>query len=162
MSNACNHSVGATLSAKLMMLTCFAMSAFAANSLLCRLALKHGLIDAASFSAVRLFSGALVLWLLCRCPRPARPIQGSWIGAGRVALIAGQKAQAGGIAGTSTAQDRHADGVVCNAIGAGLNFLRRGCGIECGGVAGLQVVAANNPVTMRLQLADGAGEGRRG
>lgn len=88
MNNALDPTVTATSSARLMLLTCFAMSAFAANSLLCRLALKHSLIDAASFSAVRLFSGALVLWLLCRCQRPARPIQGSWIGAGMLFVYA--------------------------------------------------------------------------
>ena len=37
------------------------MLAFAANSILCRLALGQGLIDAASFTAVRVISGAVVL-----------------------------------------------------------------------------------------------------
>jgi drug/metabolite transporter (DMT)-like permease len=45
------------------LLTTLAMTAFAANSLLCRLALGQGLIDAASFSTLRLLSGALVLAL---------------------------------------------------------------------------------------------------
>jgi drug/metabolite transporter (DMT)-like permease len=39
------------------------MVAFAANSLLCRLALGEGLIDAASFTTVRMVSGALTLVL---------------------------------------------------------------------------------------------------
>ena len=43
-----------------------AMLAFAGNSLLCRLALKHTSIDAASFTTVRLLSGALMLWLVVR------------------------------------------------------------------------------------------------
>lgn len=47
-------------------LTTLAMTAFAGNSLLCRLALKHTAIDAASFTTIRLLSGALVLWLLTR------------------------------------------------------------------------------------------------
>ncbi len=42
-------------------LTVLAMFAFAANSLLCRLALGQGLIDAASFATVRILSGAVVL-----------------------------------------------------------------------------------------------------
>lgn len=42
------------------------MVAFAANSLLCRAALRTGAIDAASFTLVRLVSGALVLALLVR------------------------------------------------------------------------------------------------
>jgi drug/metabolite transporter (DMT)-like permease len=40
------------------------MCAFAANSLLCRAALADPLIDAASFTTVRLISGALVLYVL--------------------------------------------------------------------------------------------------
>lgn len=40
------------------------MVAFAANSLLCRAALVETSIDAGSFTALRLLSGALVLWLL--------------------------------------------------------------------------------------------------
>ena len=43
-----------------------AMIAFAANSLLCRAALRTGAIDASSFTLVRLTSGALVLSLLVR------------------------------------------------------------------------------------------------
>jgi len=45
-------------------LTAAAMVAFAANSLLCRMALGEGLIDAATFTSVRLVSGAVVLWLI--------------------------------------------------------------------------------------------------
>ncbi len=40
------------------------MIAFAGNSLLCRLALKQTGIDAASFTFVRIFSGAVALWLI--------------------------------------------------------------------------------------------------
>ena len=42
-------------------LVALAMLAFAGNSLLCRVALKGGAIDAASFTSVRLLSGALTL-----------------------------------------------------------------------------------------------------
>ena len=45
-------------------LTALAMLAFAANSLLCRQALGQGLIDAASFTTVRVLSGALTLSLI--------------------------------------------------------------------------------------------------
>ena len=45
-------------------LTLLAMVAFAANSLLCRLALGQELVDAATFAAVRVMSGAIVLGLL--------------------------------------------------------------------------------------------------
>ena len=47
-------------------LTCAALLGFAANSLLCRAALGAGSIDAASFTAIRLASGAAVLWVLVR------------------------------------------------------------------------------------------------
>lgn len=43
-----------------------AMLAFAGNSLLCRMALKHTSIDPTSFTAVRLISGACMLWLVVR------------------------------------------------------------------------------------------------
>ena len=52
--------------------TALAMIAFAANSLLCRLALRGELIDPASFSTVRVVSGALVLALLVPLSRGLR------------------------------------------------------------------------------------------
>jgi drug/metabolite transporter (DMT)-like permease len=45
-------------------LTTLAMIAFAGNSILCRMALKDTGIDAASFTSIRLFSGAAVLWAI--------------------------------------------------------------------------------------------------
>ena len=42
----------------------FALLAFAANSLLCRVALAEPSIDAASFTGIRLLAAALTLWLL--------------------------------------------------------------------------------------------------
>lgn len=45
-------------------LTAIAMLAFAANSLLCRQALGQGLIDAATFTTVRVISGAVTLSLI--------------------------------------------------------------------------------------------------
>ena len=50
--------------AHLALLTLLALLAFAGNSLLCRAALAHTTIDAASFTLVRLLSGAVVLGLL--------------------------------------------------------------------------------------------------
>ena len=53
-------------------LTALAMAAFAANSLLCRAALRDAHIDPATFGAVRVTSGALVLALAMRArARPA-------------------------------------------------------------------------------------------
>ena len=44
--------------------TTLALIAFAANSVLCRLALGENNIDAASFTIIRLLSGAITLWIL--------------------------------------------------------------------------------------------------
>jgi drug/metabolite transporter (DMT)-like permease len=51
---------------KIFSLTLLAMMAFAGNSLLCRVALKHTSIDATSFTAIRIIAGALTLWLIMR------------------------------------------------------------------------------------------------
>jgi drug/metabolite transporter (DMT)-like permease len=51
-------------SVKIFLYTVLALIAFAANSLLCRLALSQNAIDAATFSAVRLASGALILLII--------------------------------------------------------------------------------------------------
>jgi drug/metabolite transporter (DMT)-like permease len=50
-------------------LTLLAMIAFASNSLLCRAALKETGIDAASFTLIRILSGALALWLIIQIQR---------------------------------------------------------------------------------------------
>ncbi len=55
-----------------------AMMAFAGNSLLCRLALKHTAIDAASFTSIRIVSGALALGLLVRLRGGGHDKVGSW------------------------------------------------------------------------------------
>lgn len=59
-------------------LTLLALLAFAGNSLLCRQALKHTAIDAASFTAIRILSGALALWLIMRLRGGARGGAGNW------------------------------------------------------------------------------------
>ncbi|MBK5970043.1 MULTISPECIES: DMT family transporter [Thiorhodovibrio] len=50
--------------ARLIALTAFAMIPLAANSWLCRAALRDTAIDPASFTSLRLLSGALMLWVL--------------------------------------------------------------------------------------------------
>lgn len=54
------------MSSRALLLTVLAMIAFAGNSLLCRAALNQTSIDPASFTSIRLISGALVLWLIVR------------------------------------------------------------------------------------------------
>ena len=57
--------------------TCAALACFALNSILCRMALRSGSIDAASFAAVRFASGAAALVLLLRASRRTA-LGGSW------------------------------------------------------------------------------------
>lgn len=64
--------------ARIMVLTSLAMLAFAGNSLLCRIALKQTGIDAASFTTIRLLSGALMLALLVRLNRRPAAAGGNW------------------------------------------------------------------------------------
>ena len=65
---------------KAVLLTCFALIAFAFNSILCRMALAGGEIDAASFTAIRLVSGAAALALLIALTRKtqSRGVRGHW------------------------------------------------------------------------------------
>ncbi len=61
------------------LLTTLAMMAFAANSLLCRQALGEGLIDAATFTSVRVLSGAVTLGLIVLIRRrPRAPSTANW------------------------------------------------------------------------------------
>jgi drug/metabolite transporter (DMT)-like permease len=57
----------------------FALIAFAANSILCRMALRDTRIDPASFTSVRLIAGAITLWLLVRLGNRASSATGNWI-----------------------------------------------------------------------------------
>src|SRR5476649_543429 len=62
-------------------LTTLAMLAFAGNSLLCRIALRDTAIDAASFTAIRIASGALMLAILLRAKGKRPMASGSWLAA---------------------------------------------------------------------------------
>jgi drug/metabolite transporter (DMT)-like permease len=62
-------------------LTSLAMLAFASNSLLCRVALRDTAIDAASFTSIRLVSGAIILWLLVSLKNNSASGRGNWISA---------------------------------------------------------------------------------
>lgn len=62
-------------------LTLIALIAFAANSLLCRIALKSTHIDPATFTAVRIVSGAAVLFLYLRVRPNGSASSGSWTSA---------------------------------------------------------------------------------
>jgi drug/metabolite transporter (DMT)-like permease len=55
-----------------------ALVAFAANSVLCRVAFARTQIDAASFTALRLAAGAAALWLLAAAGRRPAKRGGDW------------------------------------------------------------------------------------
>jgi drug/metabolite transporter (DMT)-like permease len=65
------------------LLTFIALLAFAGNSVLCRLALNDNVIDAASFTSIRLFSGILfLLFLVAISTRKKIDVKmGSWLSA---------------------------------------------------------------------------------
>ena len=58
--------------------TVITMLAFSGNSLLCRMALKETSIDAASYTSIRLLSGAAMLWILMRWQHKAPLKLGTW------------------------------------------------------------------------------------
>ena len=65
---------------KIIFYTIIALLAFAGNSVLCRLALGENAIDAASFTAIRLLSGIVVLAILLKATTTSEtaPSKGSW------------------------------------------------------------------------------------
>ncbi|HLW74085.1 MAG TPA: DMT family transporter [Gammaproteobacteria bacterium] len=80
--------VNATRTWRVAALTTVAMTAFAANSLLCRLALRAGHIDPASFTSLRLVSGAAALWLLLRLKGGGQSRAGDWRSAAALVVYA--------------------------------------------------------------------------
>jgi len=66
---------------RVFILTLLAMIAFAGNSLLCRLALKRTTIDAASFTFIRILSGAVALWIIVIISKGTWRKAGSWASA---------------------------------------------------------------------------------
>lgn len=85
MSNTHNHPLLKTL-----VLTALAMIAFAANSVLCRMALGNNSIDASSFTVIRLLSGALVLLVIISLKVKDQKTQskGSWFASSMLFLYA--------------------------------------------------------------------------
>lgn len=74
---------------RFVLFTCLAMLAFAGNSLLCRLALRDTDIDPASFTAIRIVSGALALGLLLYAKSRKPAIGGDWVSALALVVYAG-------------------------------------------------------------------------
>jgi drug/metabolite transporter (DMT)-like permease len=66
----------------------FALLAFASNSVLCRMALRDTSIDPASFTSVRLVTGAMTLWLLVRMKSGSFRLGGDWVSAAALLVYA--------------------------------------------------------------------------
>lgn len=66
---------------KVIFYTSFALVAFAFNSILCRLALGTNAIDAASFTTVRLLSGAIILVVISSFSGKQKTQSGNWLSA---------------------------------------------------------------------------------
>ena len=138
------------------LLSALAMLAFAANSVLCRLALAEGSIDASSFAGIRLLSGAAALAVLVRL-RGSRSA-GSWPAALALALYAVPFSLAYGALTTGTGALILFAAVQLTMVGAGLAAGERPHRLEWIGLAaallGLVVLVA--PGLERPPLAAGA------
>ncbi len=76
---------------KTVVFTGLALLSFAANSVLCRLALGAEAIDAASFTVIRLLSGAIVLYVIIRITHTKKALpeeKGSWLASSMLFLYA--------------------------------------------------------------------------
>jgi len=66
---------------RIALITSIAMIAFAGNSLLCRVAFSTTGIDAASFTTIRIFSGAITLFVIVFTKRCTPSVGGNWLSA---------------------------------------------------------------------------------
>jgi drug/metabolite transporter (DMT)-like permease len=77
---------------KTIAVTAFALIAFAANSVLCRLALGDNTIDPSSFTIIRLFSGIIILMAILQLKRKSHDeklkSKGSWLAASMLFIYA--------------------------------------------------------------------------
>lgn len=147
---------------RLATLTLLAMTAFAGNSLLCRLALGRTGIDAASFTLIRLAAGALVLLLLSR--QHLRPGAGSWQGAVTLFFYAGAFSYAYLHLSTGTGALLLFGAVQITMVGGGLVSGERlgrrqwaGLALAAGGVLGLLLPGVAAPPLGGALLMLGAG-----
>ena len=159
---------GKTSVAHAFVLTLAALSAFAANSILGRLALGDDAIDAYSFTAVRLGSGALVLWLVNILQQRVRRPSNGWSGAFFLVLYAFPFSLAYVRLDTGTGALILFGAVQLTMIGHGFRSGQRPGRLEwlgligaMGGVAYLVSpgLTAPDPIGVALMIAAGAGWG---
>lgn len=150
--------------ARLLLLTSLAMIAFAGNSLLCRFALHDAGMDAATFTAIRLASGALVLAILARGRRGAAAGRGNWWSA--LALFAYAAGFSLAYLDLSAATGALLLFGAVQATMIGYGFLRgerlsaiQGCGLllACGGLTALLIPGLATPPLTASLLMLGAG-----
>ena len=154
------------------------MIAFAANSLLCRLALRDGAIDAASFTTLRLASGALALWGLVSLRRCGRArVEADWLAAAALFAYAAAFSLAYRSLDAATGALLLFSAVQTSMVALGLRAGERlataqlaGMGLALGGLVGLLAPGLSAPplAGASLMLAAGAAwgvyswRGRRG
>ncbi len=155
------------------LVTLVAMLAFAGNSLLCRVALRDTAIDPASFTSLRIVSGALVLWLIVRVragARPAAGMAGNWASACALFVYAGafSYAYVSLATGTGTGALLLFGAVQATMIGVGLWRGERlgaaqtiGLVLACAGLVGLLLPGLSSPplAGAMLMLASGVAWG---
>jgi drug/metabolite transporter (DMT)-like permease len=150
-----------------LLLAVLALLAFAGNSLLCRLALKHTGIDPASFTGVRILSGALTLWLITRSRRSSASSAsgaGNWPSALALFIYAAAFSYAYVSLTAATGALLLFGAVQATMIGYGLwlgerLLLRQWLGLLCAfaGLAGLLLPGLSAPPALGAALMLGAG-----
>ncbi len=145
-------------------LTLLAMIAFAGNSLLCRQALRHTSIDPASFTSIRIFSGALSLWLIIQLRSGTRAAAGSWPSALALFVYAAAFSYAYVSLPAATGALLLFGAVQATMIGYGLRAgetlgMRQSAGLVCAfiGLAGLLLPGLSAPPLPAAALMLGAG-----
>ena len=145
-------------------LTLLAMLAFAGNSLLCRLALRHTSIDPASFTSIRILSGALSLWLIIQLRSGTRAAAGTWPSALALFVYAAAFSYAYVSLPAATGALLLFGAVQATMIGYGLRAgetlgMRQSAGLVCAftGLAGLLLPGLSAPPLPAAALMLGAG-----
>jgi drug/metabolite transporter (DMT)-like permease len=149
---------------RLVALTSLTMIAFAGNSLLCRVALTHTRIDPASFTTIRLLSGATMLWLLARARGATQSGSGSWPSAAALFAYAAGFSFAYVSLTAATGALLLFGAVQATMIGRGLWAGERLLGLQLagfvlalGGLVGLLLPGLSAPPLLNSSLMLGAG-----
>lgn len=137
---------------RIIFLTSLAMVAFAGNSLLCRAALKHTNIDAASFTIIRLISGAILLWIVVGLKHRSLAGKGNLLSALALFVYAAGFSFAYGSLTAATGALLLFAAVQATMIGYGLWSGERlaylqlaGLGLAFGGIVGLLLPGLSSP-----------------